>query len=79
MWSAAFLTTIGGTATANEARRLGLSPELAAYVRTELHGDVSRVLAPRRRAVGRGLGTRLRYWLNSFRGYAVLDLREERA
>lgn len=60
--------------TAN-VRWNGLSPELAAYVRTELGGDISRIRVsrPPRPAVW----TRLRYWLNSFRGFATFDVRGE--
>lgn len=79
MWHTASLTTIG-VATATEARFHGLTPELSAYVRTELRGDASRIRAPRApRPVGRSVGTRLRYWLNSFRGFAVLDVRGGKA
>ena len=70
-----------GLATANDwERRIVRDPELAAYVRTELGGDFSRIAVRRPPAKPRGrLRTRLRYWLNSFRGFGILDLRRDRA
>ena len=68
-------------ATANDwEQRVVRDPELAAYVRTELGGDFSRIAVPRARPAARQrLRTRLRYWLNGFRGFGVLDLRRDRA
>jgi|GEM_PF-4553483 len=61
--------------------RAGADPELARYVRWEygasdpdfLLAETTSVPVERRAP---SLRTRLRYWLNSFRGYAAFDLRE---
>ena len=51
-------------------------PELAAYVRTELRGDFTRIAVPTARGLVRpSIGARLRSWINGFRGSAVPDLR----
>ncbi|HEX9340699.1 MAG TPA: hypothetical protein VF992_05955 [Thermoplasmata archaeon] len=62
-------------AVASALRTAAKDPELAAYIRTELRGDASRIAVLGSRAAPRA---RVRYWLNGFRGFAVLDLRAER-
>ena len=55
-------------------------PELAAYVRTELGGDLSRITIPEARRSHRPtIWARLRYAINTFRGSGVLDLRSGRS
>lgn len=54
--------------------------ELAAYVRTELGGDLSRIAIPKARRSHRPtIWARLRDAINTVRGFAVLDLRSGRS
>lgn len=58
---------------------LGLNADLRRYTRWEYGtSDTGWIVSTARRRIrpaGRTLGLRLRYWLNSFRGFAAFDVR----
>lgn len=74
------LVVIAVDVTKDWKRTMVGDPELAAYVRTELGGDLSRIAIPEARRSHRPtIWARLRYAINTFRGFAVLDLRGGRS